>query len=397
MSSQSPLLDGITVLDLGQIYNAPYATLLLALAGARVIKVEPPSGENLRSRGKVPGAGPPFVMLNSNKEAITLNLKVPAGRALLEEMVVKADVLVENFRPGVMDKLGLGADHLRGMNPRLVYASGTGYGSSGPYRDYPAMDLTIQAMSGVMESTGFPECEPVKAGPAFGDFLGGVHLYGGIVTALFRRERTGEGSYVEVAMFDAVYPSLTSSLGMYFSGTKSPSRTGNRHSGLAESPYNVYPAADGYVALFCVTEQHWRNLVEVMGRGDLLERGDLSTRYGRATKMDELDEIVGSWTSRRDQATLTEQLLGAGVPCAPVRSVKDVVEDEHLLQRGMIVPIEHPQIGRVNVPHSPIRIGSYRRQIAPSRQLGEDNDSVYGEWLGREQWEIDSMRQNGVI
>ena len=261
---------GVTVVDLGQIYNAPYATLLLALGGADVIKVEPLTGENLRGRGRVRGAGAPFGMLNSNKRDVTLNLKDPRGVALLERMVAKADVFVENFRPGVTDKLGIGAQRLHEVNPMLIYASGSGYGSTGPYRDLPAMDITIQAMSGIMSVTGFPDREPVKAGPAISDFMGGIHLFGAITSALYQREKTGRGTTVEAAMLDAVYPSLMSSLGLYFGGTGDiPTRTGNRHSGMAEAPYNVYPASDGHIALICVGEAHWRALTDLMGMPEL--------------------------------------------------------------------------------------------------------------------------------
>jgi crotonobetainyl-CoA:carnitine CoA-transferase CaiB-like acyl-CoA transferase len=209
-------------------------------------------------------------MLNSNKHGVTLNLKSERGRDLLKQMAVKADVLVENFRPGVMERLGLGAETLRALNPRLIYASSSGYGTSGPYKDYPAMDITVQAMSGVMSTTGFPDRDPVKAGPAICDFLAGIHLHSAIVTALFQRERTGVGSRVEVAMFDSTYPSLMSSLGLFFgSGGDVPLRTGNRHNGLAEAPYNAYATRDGHVALICVSDAHWSALTRAMGRPEL--------------------------------------------------------------------------------------------------------------------------------
>jgi CoA:oxalate CoA-transferase len=390
-------LHGITVVDLGQIYNAPYATLLMALAGARVIKVEPRGGENLRGRGRA-GASAPFAMLNSNKQAVTLNLKHPEGRALLEQLAARSDVLVENFRPGVMAGLGLAPDHLRALNPRLVYASGSGFGSTGPYRSYPAMDLTIQAMSGVMAVTGFPDREPVKAGPAVGDFAGGTHLYGAIMTALFERERTGRGSYVEVAMLDAVYPSLMSSLGLFFSGTgEAPSRTANRHSGLAESPYNVFPASDGHLALICVTDAHWRALAAAMGRPDLAAREDLATRAGRVTAMDEVDELVAAWTATQPKEELAELLRSAGVPCAPVREIDEVVTDPHLLERGMLQQIDHPQYGPLTVPHSPLQVGDFRAVLEPSPALGQHNDEIYGGWLGLSAAELADLAQREVI
>ena len=395
--SVGPLHD-VVVLDLGQIYMAPYATLLMALAGARVVKVEPPQGENLRSRGKVPGAGGPFAMLNSNKQAVTLNLKHPDGRQLLERMASKVDVLVENFRPGVMARLGITAERLRASNRGLIYASGSGFGSTGPYKDYPAMDLTIQAISGVMSVTGFPDRGPVKTGPAVADFLGGIHLYAGVVTALYERERTGIGTDVEVAMFDAVYPSLMSSLGSLSSvGDAIPSRTANRHSGLAESPYNVYPARDGYVALICVTEGHWEALVAAMERTDLAERRDLATRAGRVAKMDEVDEIVAGWTADLPKEEIVGRLRGFGVPCAPVREIEEVIHDPHLLERGMISHIDHPQHGPLTVPHSPLRVGDFRAELTPSPALGQDNEAVYGSWLGLGTEEISELSDRGAI
>ena len=392
-------LSGVTVVDLGQIYNAPYATLLMALAGARVIKVEPRSGENLRSRGRVPGVDAPFAMLNSNKQAVTLNLKQPEGVTLLRRMADRADVLVENFRPGVMARLGLTGASLRGTNPRLVYASASGFGSTGPYNDLPAMDLTIQAMSGVMSVTGFPDSAPVKSGAAIADFLGGIHLYGAIVTALYQRERTGVGVDVEVAMLDAVYPALTSSLGLLFGGTgESPERTGNRHLGLGESPYNVYPSGDGgYIALFCVTDGHWAGLLKAMGRPDLAEREDLGSRAGRVSNMDEVDAIVRAWTLSMPRDEVVGELRAAGVPCAPVRRVEEVAADPHLLERGMLRPIEHPRFGPITVPASPLRIGDHQADITPSPDLGQDNQAVYGDWLGLSSGEMRDLADRGTI
>src|SRR5690606_4687531 len=303
MSEARPLpLAGVVVVDLGQIYNGPYATFLMAMAGARVIKIEPREGEHLRRRGVVGGAALPFAMLNSSKECVTLNLKTERGRELLVEMVRRGDVLVENFAPGTMDRLGLGPDRLIAENPRLVYASGSGYGSTGPYRDYPAMDLTVQAMSGVMSITGFPDRPPVKAGPALCDFFAGVHLYSAVVTALYERERTGTGRRVEVSMLESVYCSLSSSLGLWWgSGGEAPPRTGNRHGGMAEAPYNVYPTRDGHIAIICVGENHWRNLARVMGREDLADDPRFCSLARRVENIDEIDEIVSEFTSRHDK------------------------------------------------------------------------------------------------
>lgn len=389
---------GVTVVDLGQIYNAPYATLLLALGGADVIKVEPLSGENLRGRGKVAGAGAPFAMLNSNKKGVTLNLKHSEGVALLEQMVAKADVFVENFRPGVTEKLGVGPDRLRALNPMLIYASGSGYGSTGPYRDLPAMDITIQAMSGIMSVTGFPDREPVKAGPAISDFLGGIHLFGGISAALYQREKTGQGSVVEAAMLDSVYPSLMSSLGLFFGSTGDiPTRTGNRHSGLAESPYNVYPASDGYIALICVSEGHWRALTALMGVPELASDPAYADRVARVRRIDEVDAMVSDWTRLQTKEQLTACLSAAGVPSAPVREIAEVVADPHLHQRGMLTDFDHPELGKLVLPHSPIRVGDFHAKLSPSPALGQHNQEIYGDWLGLEAESIAELTTRGVI
>lgn len=393
-------LDGVVVLDLGQIYNAPYATLLLALAGARVIKVEPRHGENLRGRTQGAGAGAPFVMLNSNKEGITLNLRMDRGRELLLELADRADVLVENFRPGVMEKLGVGPETVCKRNPRLIYASGSGFGHSGPYRDFAAMDLTIQAMAGIMSITGFPDGPPVKAGPALCDFFGGIHLYGAIVTALYDRERTGQGRIVEASMFESVYVSLMSSLGLHF-GTGAdggPMRTGNRHAGLAEAPYNVYPATDGHAAIICVSDAHWRGLAQLMGRDDLAEHPGFATRRARVERMDEVDELVSAFTSAHARDALCDLLRANRVPCAPVRELGEVVADEHLHSRGMLQEIEHPELGTITVPHSPLRYnGEERLPLVPSPSLGEHNEAILCDWLGIDRAEFERLVDEEVV
>lgn len=390
-------LDGVTVLDLSQIYNGPYATFLLAMAGARIVKVEPPGGESLRRRGVVGGAALPFAMLNGCKESLMLDLKTDAGKDVLRQLAMQADVVVENFAPGVMDRLGLGAAALQAANPRLIYAQSSGFGSSGPYRDYPAMDLTVQAMAGVMSITGFPDRPPVKAGPALCDFFAGVHLYGAIVTALYERERTGVGRQVEVAMLDAVYPSLSSSLGMHFgSGGDVPPRTGNRHGGLAEAPYNVYPASDGYIAIICVGDVHWRSLLTAMGQDDLANDPRFASLKDRVAHIDAIDALVGAWTAPQNKEALFALLQAHRVPCAPVRNLDEVVNDPHMHARGALHWQDHPELGRIVVPHSPLRFaGTEQRPLEPSRPLGADADAVLA-GLGLPPGAIAALHRDGV-
>jgi len=401
MSSAEPRypLAGITVIDLSHVYNGPYAAFLMALAGADVIKVEPLQGEHLRSRGDVGGAMLPFAMLNSNKKSVTLNLKVEAGRMLLREMITRADILVENFAPGVMDRLGVGAEDLHRANPRLIYGSSSGYGKDGPYRDYPAVDLVMQAMCGVIESTGFPDQPPVKSGAALCDFMAGIHLYGAIMTALYERERTGKGRVVEVSMQDATYSSLASNLGMlHVRGADSPSRTGNRHGGLGVSPHNVYRTSDGHVVLNAPGDHQFRAILDVIGWSDLADDPRFATLSARVQHFYLVDELIDGWTKPLTKAEVVRRMLEAKVPCAPVRQLAEAMKDENMHARGSLQWIEHPELGRVVVPHSPLVFeGTPRRPIEASLPLGASNRAVFGDWLGHSSEELFTLKAQGVI
>ncbi len=392
-------LSGITVIDLSHVYNGPYATFLMAMAGAQVIKVEPLGGEHLRSRGDMGGAALPFAMLNSNKKPVTLNLKSEKGRDLLRELVARADILVENFAPGVMDRLGLGAADLHKINPRLIYGSSSGYGKSGPYRDYPAMDLVMQAMCGVMHTTGFPDQPPVKAGAAMCDFSAGIHLYAVIMTALYERERTGKGRVVEVSMQDATYASLASNLGMLHArGADAPARTGNRHGGLGISPYNAYPTQDGYVVLNAPGDHHFRSILDVMGRPDLKNDPRFLTRATRVAHFAAVDELIEGWTKTLSRNEVARRMLAAAVPCAPVRDLSEVMNDENMHARGSLQWIDHPELGRVVLPHSPLVYeGTERRPIEPSLRLGASNHDIFGDLLGHTEAELAAYQAQGVI
>lgn len=392
-------LSGITVLDLTQIYNGPYATFLMALAGANVIKIEPLTGENLRSRGDLGGVAYPFAMLNSNKKPVTLNLKSEEGKQLLREMVVKADILIENFAPGVMDRLGVGADELKKINPRLVYGSSSGYGMDGPYRDYPAMDLVMQAMCGVINSTGFPDGPPVKSGAALCDFFAGIHLFSAIMMALYHREHTGEAKRVEVSMQDATYCSLGSNYGMFHArGDEAPERTGNRHGGLGVAPYNAYKAKDGYVVVNAPTDRHWQAISEVIGRPELANDPRLKTRTDRVVNFELVDELLENWMKDQNKDEAAQAMLARTIPCAPVRNLREVMNDRNMLARGSLQVMDHPELGRINVPHTPLNfVGLPRIPLQPHKPLGACNDDIYGEWLGHSPEEVERLRKDGVI
>jgi formyl-CoA transferase len=363
-----------------------------------VIKVEPPSGEHLRSRRRSPGVTEPFAVLNANKRSVALDLKNRAGIETLLELVRRADVLVENFAPGVMDRLGLGEARLRAQNAQLIIASGSGYGSHGPYRDYPAMDVTVQAMAGVLAVTGLPGGGPVKAGPAVSDFFGGVHLYGAIVTALYRRAVTGVGASVEVAMMSAVYPSLLSNLGLAEEGAQTTRRTGNRHGGLAMAPYNVYPTSDGAIAILSVTEAHWTAIARTLERSEWCSDRRFSSYGARVQNMEELDTLMAEQTSRLPKQQLCERLVNARVPCAPVRELAEVIEDPHLHATGMLRWFDHPEHGRILVHASPLVFkGEAPVDYDASRNLGADTHAVLTELCGLDAARISTLERAGAF
>lgn len=388
-------LAGIVALDLGRYYQAPYAGLLMANAGAEVIKVEAVGGEPMRRR-KNSSNSYASVMLNSNKRDITLNFKHARGRDLLRELVKRADVLLENFAPGVMDRMGIGYAALSTQNPRLVYGSGTGFGLSGPDRDGLALDPVIQAHAGVVAVTGPADGAPFKAGPAIADFLSGTHLYAGVVTALFDRERTGLGRLVEVAMQETIYPTLASNLAaMHYQGSAA-TRTGNRHGTVA--PYNLYRARDGYVAVLCTTEEQWHKLLLAMGKPELQDDPRFANNKARLSHLSETDAAVEAWTSELSRADVFETAKRAGIPAAAVRELDEVMRDPHMHERGMLMWIDHPQLGKMVVPRSPIRYqGSEFPEFRVAAELGEHNREIYGEWLGIDASELEQLRADGTI
>lgn len=389
-------LDDVKVISLAQIYNGPYCALMLSYLGADVVKVEPPGGENSRSRDE-DGITPEIVMLNSSKESVTLDLKKERGKELLKDLVTEADVLVENYSVDTMESLGVGYETLSEVNPELIYAHGSGYGESGQYTDYPAMDLTIQAMTGVMDTTGFPDGPPVKAGVQVGDFMGGIHLTAAVLAALYQRERTGEGQFVEVGMMDAVYPTLMSPIAAHYRTPEAPTRTGNRHSGLAISPYNVYETSDGYIAIICVNERHWERLTRAMEREDLTDDERYDSNEKRKERIDEIDEIVEEWTKQYERDELSELLLDAGVPVGPVKERDEVLFDPHLEEREMINEIDHPEYGTIRVPGIPMKLhDSEAPDIQPAHKAGQANEKVYGK-LGLTKAEIRELKEEGVI
>ncbi|TYB48202.1 CoA transferase [Actinomadura chibensis] len=392
-------LDGVVVLDLSQVYNGPYCTLLLAQLGAEVIKIEPFGGEPVRWRVVGEQQTTAFDLLNGGKKSLRLNLKEPRGRDLFLRLAARADVVVENFAPGTLDRLSLGYDVLAAANERIILASGRGYAATTPQAGQRAMDLTIQAVTGVMATTGQPDQPPTKAGPAVADFFGGTHLMGAVAAALYQRTVTGRGQHVEVAMQDAVVPSLASSIAGYLdSGGTLPERTGNRHGGLAVCPYNVYPAADGWVAVLCMTDGHWRTLCHLMDRADLADDPAFASPPARVAQMDELDELVAAWTADLTRDDVVDRLQGAGVPCAAVRGLADVMSGPLVGADRMIRPVRGAD-GRPSYAFgSPLRLADSAPPPAEgAAALGEHTEDVLAERLGLDAAEIRELRAENVV
>lgn len=395
-SGNRPLpLTGIRVLDLGHVFQGPYATFLMAMAGAEVIKVEPPLGDMSRRRGR--DGDYPFRALNGCKRGVVLNLKTPRGRELLFELSRSADVLVENFAPAVMPRLGLDAAAFMKVNPRLIYASASGFGSTGPYADKLALDLTIQAMSGMMSTTGELGGRPLKAGVPVADFMSGAHFYGAIVTALYERERTGQGRVIEVSMLEALFATLLPSAGHVYASNSVPQRTGNRHVADSYVPFDTFEAADGWIAIVCATDEHWLCLTEAMDRPDLRDDASLRGLQGRIERIDELTQMIADWAAAHTREQITSQCQQHHIPAAPLRNVNEVLEDPHLRARGFLT--EHmTETGAVMLPNSPNRYeGSALRPLTPPPGLGEHTEQVLKEFCGVDDAEIEALRRDGVI
>jgi len=399
MTTTAAPLAGLTVLELGQIYNGPYCALLLAHHGADVIKIEAPQGDVLRRMDRSPGgASYPFLMLNANKRGVTINLKHARGREVFLNLVEHADVLVENFAAGVMERLQIGYDVLSGRNPRLVFASGSGFGSTGPYVGYPAMDFTIQALVGAMAITGYPDMPPVKCGPTFIDMLGATHLFGGILLALRERERTGRGQRVEVSMFDTAVPALLSYLAPFYELNQEITRSGNRHVVGGATPYNNFPCTDGYVAIMCVSNQHWLDLCRVMERDDLLANTRWHGVPERAEDWQPIEAEVERWTRPQRRDDVARRVAAAGIPSAPVRTLPEVGRDPHLFERAVIREVEYAPRGTVKVIGTPVKLSAHAEpDLSPPPRIGQHTDEVLRELLGLAPAEIEALRRGGAL
>jgi crotonobetainyl-CoA:carnitine CoA-transferase CaiB-like acyl-CoA transferase len=401
MAAMQPL-DDIRVLDLTHFVNGPYATMLLSYMGAQVTKIESPKwGDGMRPgyrRSREMPFGMAFALMNANKRSITLNLKSDEGRALFKRMLLEADVVVENYEAGTMERMGLGYGVLKEVNPRVIYASSTGYGQSGPNRNLPAFDPIVQAMTGIMALTGQADDPPLKAGVIMADVLGATHLCAGILAAIRNRDRTGEGGVVEISMQEAVLPTLVSHISAYYGMGVRQLREGNRGSGGVITPANAYPASDGWVMILAADNHRWRKLCLLMGRADMADDPRWVKLSGRSRDRDEVDALIGEWTRGRTRQELMDELSANDIICGIVKELPEVMADPHLLERGALREIDHPQLGRMTIFTSPLRLnGEAAAPKSSSPMLGADNDRVYGEELGLSREELAELRERKII
>jgi len=393
-----PALKGIRVLDLTRVLAGPYCAMLLGDMGAEVIKIEEP-GKGDDTRGWPPFAGGEstyFMSVNRNKKSVTLNLKAPEGRELLKRLAKKSDVLLENFRTGTMEKLGLGYATLSKLNPRLVYCAMSGFGESGPESHRGGYDLIVQAESGVMDLTGFPDGPPVKVGNSIADLVAGMSGAHGVTLALLARQRTKRGQKVEIAMLDVMASLLTYQAGMYLNAGRTPARRGNEHPSIV--PYEVFKASDAYVVLGVANNSLWERCCTALERPDLTKDPRYATETSRvehrATLVPLLNEILGT----RPAEDWLKRLESAGVPAGRIRTVPEVCDSEHLKARGMLVALPHPAAGSVRMMGVPIRLhATPGRAVSAAPRLGADTEAVLARVLGLGRTDVRRLRAAGVV
>ena len=372
------LLDGLVVLDLTHALSGPFCTMILGDLGARVVKVEPPGGDEARQWGPfVNGLSAYFASVNRGKQSIVVDLKQPEGRATVRRLAGRADVFVENYRPGKLPALGLGYPELSSANRRLIYLSLTGFGQTGPYSQRGAYDVIVQAMSGLMSVTGPEGGQPTRVGASIGDTVPALFGAIGILAALHAREATGRGCWIDLAMLDSVVAVTENALARYLATGLSPKPLGNRHSSIA--PFGVFTSADGQIALGAATDAVFHRLVAAIGAPDLAERPEYLTNEQRARNVDQLSADLDSILSRRPSAEWMDRLSKAGVPCGQVATMADLVTDAHLKARNTLVRIDQPGMGTLVQAGSPIKVGGFGDDPhRPAPRLGEHTASVSG-------------------
>ena len=377
----TPPLDGVRIIDLTQVMAGPFCTMLLGDLGADVIKIEPPGrgdlsrslgGAALRMRGS---DNAPFLALNRNKRSVTLDLKSPDGLDALHRLVRDADVLVESFRPGVMARLGADYAAMSALNPRLVYASISGFGQTGPYADRPGFDLIAQGMSGVMSVTGEPGGAPVKCGVPIADLAAGLYAANGIMAALIARERTGTGQHVEASLFESALALSAWETTEFWATGAAPGAMGSAH--RLSAPYQAFRARDGHLTIAALTSAQWQSLCPVIGRERLASDPRFATNDARMANVHALADEIESALADGDVADWVRRLLGAGVPAGPISDYAQVFADPHTAARQMVETVEHPVEGAIRTLGFPVKLSDTPAAVRrPPPLLGEHNDEV---------------------
>ncbi len=391
-------LEGIRILDFTRVLAGPFCTMMLADLGAEVIKVERPvTGDDSRQFGPFVGEESAYFMsINRNKKSVTLNLKDPLAVDIVKRMIKNIDVVVENFRPGVMEKLGLGYETLKEINPRLVYASSSGFGHTGPYSQLPAYDLILQGMGGIMSITGPDKDHPTKVGSSIADIFAGIFCAIGILAALRHRDRTGEGQEVDVAMLDSQVSILENAISRYFVTGNVPVPIGNRHPSIA--PFATFHTTNGFINIAVGNDAIWKRFCDLVGRPDLAEDSRFNTNDSRNVNWEDLQPILQEIMSKDSTEGWLERFRKVGVPCGPINNIEQLVNDPQVLSRGMIVDVEHPVAGKVKMPGCPIKLSVTQADHYESAPvLGADVESVLKEYVGVSQQEIEELKQKGVV
>lgn len=393
-------LSGVRVIDFSRILAGPYCAQLLGDVGADVVKVEiPGQGDPLRHQGPpfVHGNGISFYAANRNKRSLTLDLKTEEGRRIARALCLKADVLLENFRPGVLDRLGLGYETLSAANPGLVYASISGFGADGPDSGKRAYDLTIQAIGGYMSITGQRGGEPVKLGTSGFDVLAGTNCYSGILAALLQRKSTGRGQKIETSLLESQVAFLVNAALEYLLVGAEPEKWGSEHA--QQVPYKAFKTADGWAVIAAGFENLYPEFCKVIGRGDLASDPRFRTMADRVTHRDVLYAILDAETAKQPTASLLASLEAAGVPCAPINDMERVFSDPQVLHRGMKQALRHAQYGEVASLGAAVKFSAFdvtSGWTAPP-VLGEDTEGVLQQWLGMDTAQVSQLRADGVV
>lgn len=391
-------LDGVVVLDLSRVLAGPYASMLLADFGADVIKIEMPGrGDDSRAYGPFVGKESAYFMsLNRNKRSMTLNLKQPEAQEIFKKMAAKADVILENYRPGVMDGFGLGYDVLKKINPRLIYAACSGFGQTGPYRHRPAYDVIVQGMGGIMSITGQEGGEPTRVGASIGDITAGLFTAIGIMLALHYRDVTGEGQMVDVGMLDCQVAILENAIARYYASGQAPAPIGNRHPSI--TPFEAFKARDGYVIIAVGNDRLWQEFCQLIGRPELVNDPRFITNPKRTENQKALKAILDTVFPQKTVDEWLAELDKAGIPCGPINTVDRVVKDPQIQERQMVVETQHPVAGAVKMAGVPIKMSATPGAVErPAPMLGQHTEEILREMLGLTAQQVAELRAKKAL